>query len=200
MTSGTGGVLGLFLLDPSSPLTAATDFAVHDWETVLASGLPVVGAAAAGRVLWYRAGQRRLARQGHSLEILVPASVDPAGAHALWAHLRGLLRPWWRRLAGQQPHLAFEYRFAAAGLSLRLWAPGAVPLRLLQRAVEAAWPGAHTRPLRSIADKPVGEAQVATGGRLRLARPDIWPIEYHHDTDPYVPCSAPARTSTTANR
>ncbi|WP_042373001.1 type IV secretion system DNA-binding domain-containing protein [Streptacidiphilus neutrinimicus] len=184
MTDAAGGVLGRFLLDPTSPLTTVSGLAVHDWPAVLTTAVSAAGTAATGRVLWHRTSQRRLTRQGHSLEILVPATVDPAGAHALWAHLRGLLRPWWRRLLGQQPHLAFEYHFTPAGLSLRLWSPSTVPLALLQRAVEAAWPGAHTRPLPSVSDNPVGQCRVTTGGRLRLARPDIWPIEHRHDADP----------------
>ncbi|WP_042369493.1 type IV secretion system DNA-binding domain-containing protein [Streptacidiphilus neutrinimicus] len=183
MTAGTGGVLGRFLLDPTSPLTTVAGLAASDWMPVLAAVTGAVGTAAAGVVLWHRAGQRRLTGRGHSLEILVPAGVDAAGANALWAHLRGLLRPWWRRLLGEQPHLAFEYLFTASGLSLRLWAPGVVPLALLQRAVEAAWPGAHTHPVPA-PSAGLGLAPVASGGRLRLARPDIWPIEHRHDADP----------------
>ncbi|RAG85193.1 type VI secretion protein, partial [Streptacidiphilus pinicola] len=181
--SANGGILGRFLLDPQTPLTAVTHLAAHTWPIALPAATIAAGGAAVGRVLGHHYAQRRLTRTGHGLEILVAPIVDPAGANALWAHLRGLLRPWWRRLAGQHPHLVFEYRFTPAGVSLRLWAPGSVPLRLLERAVEAAWPGAHTHPLPGHAFA-MPEHAVATGGRLRLARPDILPIEHRHDADP----------------
>ncbi|WP_051944382.1 TraM recognition domain-containing protein [Streptacidiphilus rugosus] len=181
--NGDGGIIGRSLLDPHTPLTTVTDLAAHAWPVALLTVTAAAGTAAAGRILGHHHAQRRLVRTGHGLEILVPPTVDPAGANALWAHLRGLLRPRWRRLAGQQSHLAFEYRFTTTGVSLRLWAPGSVPLRLLERAVEAAWPGAHTHLLPGHAFT-MPEHTVATGGRLRLARPEILPIEHRHDADP----------------
>ena len=104
------------------------------------------------------------------------------GGEVLWGQLTGLLRPWWRRITAGQPHLAFEYAWSSDGLTVRLWLPAAVPTALVRRAVEAAWPGAHTRLTKPTT--PIRREHVSTAGRLRLARPDILPLRTDHDADP----------------
>ncbi|WP_179956955.1 hypothetical protein [Amycolatopsis anabasis] len=72
----------------------------------------------------------------------------PDGAAALYANLVGLLRPGWKRRIHGQPHIAWEYVFSHTGVALRMWLPGIVPPGMAERAIEAAWPGAHTRTAR----------------------------------------------------
>ncbi|PKW18779.1 type IV secretory system conjugative DNA transfer family protein [Saccharopolyspora spinosa] len=140
-----------------------------------------------GRWWWRGRCRRRLIENARMVTILAPPTVDPAGGAALWSHLVGLLRPRWKRLLTGQPHLACEYVFSQAGVAIRLWVPGVIPPGLVERAVEAAWPGAHTRT--SPAEPPLpapgaGQRRVLVGGELRLARPDALPIRTDFDADP----------------
>lgn len=57
-----------------------------------------------------------------------------------------------------------------------------VPTTLVRRAVEAAWPGAHTT-LRDAAP-PIPATHQCTAGRLRLARPEVLPLRTDHRDDP----------------
>ena len=87
----------------------------------------------------------RLADGARLVQVLAPPEVDPQGAATLWTNLVALLRPAWRRALGGQPHLAFELTASDAGLIIAWWVPGTIPPGLVERAVEAAWPGARTR-------------------------------------------------------
>ena len=78
------------------------------------------------------------------VNVLAPPEVDPDGAAVLWSNLVALLRPAWRRATDGQPHLGFEVTAGPAGLGVNLWVPACVPPGLVERAVEAAWPGAQT--------------------------------------------------------
>ena len=66
-------------------------------------------------------------------------------------------------------------------MSIRLWVPGTLPPGLIERAVEAAWPGAHT--VTAPAGPPLPPGAVVAGGTLRLARPDILPLSTSHDPE-----------------
>jgi hypothetical protein len=57
--------------------------------------------------------------------------------------LHSLLRPWWRRALFGQPHLAWEVVARPEQVEVGLWVPRAVPPGLVERAVDAAWPGAR---------------------------------------------------------
>jgi hypothetical protein len=107
--------------------------------------------------------------------VLAPPNVDPAGGAALWSNLVGLLRPAWRRRFTGQPHVACEYTFSEAGVAIRLWVPGVIPPGLVERAVEAAWPGAHTRVGPATPPLPTpgeGQRRLVVGGELlHLAMP-----------------------------
>ena len=59
--------------------------------------------------------------------------------------------------------------------------PGTIPPGLIERAVEAAWPGAHT--VTAPAGPPLPPGAVVAGGTLRLARPDILPLSTGHDPE-----------------
>ena len=66
-------------------------------------------------------------------------------------------------------------------MTIRLWVPGTIPPGLIERAVEAAWPGARTvtRP----AGPPLPPGAAVAGGTLRLARPEILPLSTSHDPE-----------------
>lgn len=156
--------------------------------------LPVwpVAALLALTALWlrHRHHHRRrdeLRTDARQVIVLAPPEVDPAGAEAFWANLVGLLTPRLRRIIGGQPHLACEYLFSATGMTVQLWVPGIVPPGLVERAVEAAWPGARTRtePARPPLPPPnPGQQLVLVGGQLRLARPEALPLRTKFDADP----------------
>ena len=137
---------------------------------------------------WRRRCHRQLTADARLIRVLPPPVVDPAGGEALWANLVGLLRPAWRRVVFGQPHLGFEYRFTDTGIQIQVWVPGVVPPGLVERAIQAAWPGAHTHtqpapPPRSTAATGAGR-EVVVGGRLRLARGEALPIRTEFDADP----------------
>ncbi|SHL81334.1 hypothetical protein [Streptomyces yunnanensis] len=175
--SPPSGPLADFLTHPNS-FWAHLSRGASDWlGTYTPLLIPcVVVVVTGGSVL------RHLVENARCVEILAPPLVAPKGGEVLWAQLSGLLRPWWRRLSTGQPHLAFEYTWSHTGLRISLWVPGTVPLGLVRRAVEAAWPGAHTRVTEPAPLLPPGHT--VTAGRLRAARPDVLPLRTDHSTDP----------------
>ncbi|WP_431947902.1 type IV secretory system conjugative DNA transfer family protein [Actinacidiphila sp. bgisy167] len=181
-----GGPLARYLTNPADVLAdltgSAAGFLLQTWP-LLAPGAALTG----GGLLLGRAGlrmrrNRAFAAGAQCVTILAPPSVPTAGGEVLWAQLAGLLRPWWRRLGSGQPHLGFEYVWTSAGMTVRLWLPGSVPTALVRRAVEAAWPGAHTT--LAPAEPPLPAGHECTGGVLRLARPEVLPLRTDHDADP----------------
>jgi hypothetical protein len=137
---------------------------------------------------WRRRYHARLAIDARLVTVLAPPTVDPAGAITVWSNLVGLLRPGWRRRFGGQPHLAFEFVFTDTGVQIQLWVPGPVPPGMVERAIEAAWPGAHTRTTPARPPLPItapqGRRSDAVGGELRLARSEALPIRIDHPADP----------------
>ena len=107
-----------------------------------------VTAVIAGRAYLRRRQHAAFAGAARQVTVLAPPQAGPAGrGGAVGAPDRaaapGLGHGWWHG----QPHLGWEYAWAggdAAGMSIRLWVPGTIPPGLIERAVEAAWPGAHT--------------------------------------------------------
>jgi len=187
-----GSPIGSFLRDPTAAWRALAEHALgllreHAITTIVA----VVAALAVG--LTARRWRRRLIEQqwhhgARWVAVQAPPEVDPAGATALWGNLIGLLRPAWRRVLFGQPHLAFELVWAADTVTIGFWVPGVVPPGLVERAVEAAWPGAHTStPAKPPPPTPTptdDATVVMTGGQLRLARTEALPLRTEHDTDP----------------
>jgi hypothetical protein len=145
---------------------------------VLLGALAVLGAARA-------AGRRRMTNGARPVEILTPPEVDPEGAATLWTNLVALLRPAWRRVLCGQPHLSFELVATCGGLRFAIWVPGGIPPGMVERAVEAAWPGARTetRP----AGPPLGGEGFSTGGSLTLALGEEYPLRHDHKVDPLRP-------------
>ena len=180
------GPLGRFLLRPGATTHTVVAHLAH-WAAVTAVHAgPVVAAVvvvvlAARLALAYRHA-RIHAAGGHLVVVACPPEVDPAGAEAFWSNLVALLRPAWRRVLDGQPHLAFELTWSAAGLQVGLWVPAAVPPGLVERAVEAAWPAARTALVDPAPPIPL-DAQ-ATGGTLRLADAEWYPLRAEHAADP----------------
>lgn len=185
-------VVEQLLVDPWTAIRKLADTAAAwllAWAPVLGPVLVLgVGAAVLLRAWWFRRCQQALHADARTVTIMAPPTVDPAGALAVWSNLVGLLRPAWKRLIFGQPHLAFEYYFDRDGVQIRLWAPGIVPPGLIERAIEAAWPGARTRTAPAdppLPIEPSGERQVlVTGGVLRLARSEALPIRTDFAADP----------------
>ncbi|APU15295.1 type IV secretory system conjugative DNA transfer family protein [Actinoalloteichus fjordicus] len=185
------GWVGDYLRDPGGTLhtvvTALGRWALTWGPIVGPTALAALAVLIAVRVWWQRRCHRRLVVDARVVTVLAPPTVDAAGGPALWSNLVGLLRPALARLVGNQPHLAWEYLFSDAGVALRLWVPGTVPPGLVERAVEAAWPGAHTRTAPAGPPLPAVEAgrpRVLIAGQLRLARSEALPIRADFDTDP----------------
>nr|BFE51237.1 hypothetical protein GCM10017745_46640 [Saccharothrix mutabilis subsp. capreolus] len=138
-----------YLRDPSGALATVLDRLRDLTLTHGPIAVPLLVALATlfaiGRRWWASRCHEQLVANARQVTILAPPVVDAASGAALWSNLVGLLRPGWRRAMTGQPHLAFEYVFSEAGVTIRLWVPGLIPPGLVERAVEAAWPGAHTR-------------------------------------------------------
>ena len=127
----------------------------------------------------------RMGEDARLVVVLTPPDVDPQGAATLWTNLVALLRPAWRRFLGGQPHLGFELTASDGGLTIAIWVPGQIPPGLVERAVEAAWPGARTETVPAI--PPLVGDGVATGGTLTLALPEHYPLRTEHKVDPLRP-------------
>jgi len=183
-----GGPAGRYLVNPGGDTAhlARLLLAVLEHYGPVAGPLLAVAVAAvvAGRAYLRRRQHAAFAGAARQVTVLAPPQAGPGGAAALWGHLGGLLRPAWARWRHGQPHLGWEYAWAggdAAGMSIRLWVPGTIPPGLIERAVEAAWPGAHT--VTAPASPPLPPGAAAVGGTLRLARPDILPLSTGHDPE-----------------
>ncbi|MEC3974345.1 helicase HerA domain-containing protein [Amycolatopsis sp. H20-H5] len=181
-----------YLRDPGAAMhavfAALRVFAVS-WGPILGpAAILAITTGLIGRRWWRRRCHDRLGVGARMVTVLAPPTVDPDGAAALYANLVGLLRPSWKRRVHGQPHIVWEYVFSHSGVTLRLWLPGFVPPGMAERAIEAAWPGAHTRP--SPAKPPIpltappGKTVEAAGGELRLARSEALPIRTDFPADP----------------
>lgn len=190
-STATDSPLGGYLRDPwgvTQSLLAQLQNVLLEWWPLAAPVLTVAaGTAVWGRVWWRRRCRHQMTAEARVVRVLPPPTVQENGAAALWANLVGLLRPAWRRWLTGQPHLTFEYVFTRETVHLQLWIPGVIPPGMVERAIEAAWPGAHTRtspaaPLPGTPDE--GEQRAAAGGELRLARSEALPIRTDFPDDP----------------
>jgi TraM recognition site of TraD and TraG/Type IV secretion-system coupling protein DNA-binding domain len=183
------GPLSHYLVHPG----ATTAQLLHHLAQVGAHLAATFGPAAAGIALALliavtvtrRVQAARMGDGARLVKILAPPDVDPQGAATLWTNLVALLRPAWRRLLGGQPHVGFELTSTDGGLTIALWVPGPIPSGLVERAVEAAWPGARTETVPA-APPLVGDG-IATGGALALALPEHYPLRTEHKVDPLRP-------------
>ena len=182
--------LSRFLENPggyfSSCLDAVSAFLV-DWWPLIGTTLVWLVCVVTGLRIVLRSRHHRLMAVGaRKIEILVPPHVEPGSGAAFWAHLHAMLRPAWRRFIDGQPHLVFEYTWTADALTLGVWVPGVVPPGMVERAVTAAWPGAQTTVVTP-PQVPIPLTATTSGGRLRLAKPEILPLRSDYDVDPLRP-------------
>jgi len=184
-TARAASPLQEYLRDPTGAISSLVDHATSwaaAWAPIVVPVLTLTVVLLVWARWWWRRGCRQtLARNARLVTVLPPPIVDPAGAEALWANLLGLLRPAWRRVLAGQPHVVWEYAFDREAIRIRLWVPGTVPPGLVERAVEAAWPGARTR---TTAVTPFPKEVVAVGGELRLARSEALPVRSEFPADP----------------
>lgn len=154
-----------------------------------AAAAVLVGAAAVFAMLIGRAVDSRRRRAGGRLLVIrPPAAVDVAGGEVLWRTMLGLHRPRWRRALFGQPHVTVELSADADGPRMAMCIPGGVPPGLVEHALTAAWPG--TRVDEQPPSPPVPVSATATGGVLRLASPDCYPLRTRHEVDPARPLLA----------
>jgi hypothetical protein len=175
-----------FLLDPWDMLA---DLARQAASNATGWGLRLLAVATSFALLvlaarlgrrWWR--QRRLAAGARLVRVLAPPQVEPGAADALWGNLAGLLRQ--RRPLDPRPHLAFELAWTTQGVTVGLWVPGTIAPRLVERAVEAGWPGARAST-RDAAPPLAADAGMAVlGGELRLAGGPWQPLRTEHWVDP----------------
>jgi hypothetical protein len=201
----SGGLLGEFLADPTGMFRTVLDTALDAATTwgPIAGPMLAMGATATvvGRRMWWARTQARMADGARLITVLAPPAVDPNGATTLFANLVGLLRPGWTRRVHGQPHLVWEYTFSQHGIGIQLWVPGSVPPGMVERAITAAWPGAHTHTAPAgppLPPAPQHTTAEIVGGELRLARSEALPIRSTFPTDPIRPLlGAPAGMGST---
>jgi hypothetical protein len=177
------GPLSRFLQDPWGQLQKVLEN--------LAGAAPLAGLAlilamlslAAWR-LWVAFRERRLAAGARRIRILPPPDVDAAGARILWMGLHALLRPRWRRVISGQPYLAWEVSAATEDVEVSLWIPRVVPPGLVERVVEASWPGARTEPALSDRVGTILRAPALETTELSLAEPEWFPVGETPGSDP----------------
>ncbi|WP_282795233.1 type IV secretion system DNA-binding domain-containing protein [Streptomyces sp. CC224B] len=183
-----GGSFYEYLRDPSAALPAVLAYVSEKsvvWGPVaVPSASALMAALIVARWWWRRWCRRRLADGARVVELLAPPAADPAGAAALWAHLIGLLRPAWHRLLTGQPHLSWEYVLSREAVRIHLWVPGVIPPGMVERAVQAAWPGALARTRPASAPVPLAASSEAAWGELRLARNEALPLRADFPADP----------------
>lgn len=177
-------------LNPASFVPAAAHAVARavrgDWPAIAGSVVPVAGSAGLGARHLRRRREACLHTGARVVEIACPPESAATGAAALWSNLLGLHRPRLQRLVHGQPHVAFEYLFTGSGLALRMWVPGTVPPGMVERAIEAAWPGARAveLPLQVSPLPPLAPGDAVAGGQLVLARSQALPLATKHEADP----------------
>lgn len=167
--------LSRFLLNPAAEtehvLRTALDELLRLAPFLAGGALAIACAAVAAGLL----RERRRGDGAQLLEIGVPPAGDEQGALLLWGALHDLIRPRLSRLLFGQPQIAFELASEGGSTSFRLWLPRSVPVPLVERAVEAAWPGASCT--RSTESAPIEKASGLTTCELGLSGPDHFALE-----------------------
>jgi hypothetical protein len=170
--------LSRFLLNPAAGsehlLRAAADELLRLLPFLAGGALAIVFAAVAAGLL----RERRGGGGAQLLEIGVPPAGDEQGALLLWSALHDLIRPRLPRLLFGQPQIAFELAREEGRTSFRLWLPHSVPAPLVERAVEAAWPGASC--MRVGESVPIEKAPRLAACELGLSGPDHFTLERTH--------------------
>ena len=172
-----------WLDEPNRPLRSLPTLAHHALSTV-EPFLPVLAVLVAGAIalvlILGPVRRWRLAHGARLVRIGIPPEVQPQGALLLWSALHDLLLPNPARLLTGQPHLSWEIAASEQGTVFQLWVPKVVPLGLIERAVESAWPGASTT-VEPVASAPASSALVS---ELVIAGPDWFALDSSTDPDP----------------
>jgi hypothetical protein len=172
-----------WLDEPNRPLRSLPTLAHHALSNV-GPFLPILAVLVAGAlalaVILGRVRRWRLARGARLVRIGIPPEVQPHGALLLWSALHDLLLPNPARLLTGQPHLSWEIAASEDGTVFQLWVPKVVPLGLIERAVESAWPGASTS-VEAVTPAPANSALVS---ELVIAGPDWFALDSSTDPDP----------------
>src|SRR6266508_1813528 len=184
--SGTRTPLERFLLDPwgvLGDLAGQLAGLAAGWglQLLLVAGPLWLAGVVAARG-WRRWRQQRLASGARLVGILVPPQVEPGAADALWSNLAGLLRQ--HRRPDPRPHVSFELHWTTAGVTVGLWVPGTIAPHLIERAVEAAWPGARASLHDATPPLPDEVGVAVLAGGLRLAGGPWQPLRTEHWVDP----------------
>ena len=150
------GPLSELLEDPWELLHDVAEWALAATRVALVGAgvvLLLLGVLVALR-LWR---DRQLRSSARRIRILPPPDVAGApGAEMLWMSLHAILRPWWRRLLSGQPYLAWEVVARPEHVEVAVWVPRVVPPGLVERAIDASWPGAKAV---EISDDPIASAR-----------------------------------------
>jgi hypothetical protein len=172
-----------WLDEPNRPLRSLPTLAHHALSNV-EPFLPVLAVLVAGALalilILGRVRRWRLARGARLVRIGIPPEVQPHGALLLWSALHDLLLPNPARLLTGQPHLSWEIAASEDGTVFQLWVPRLVPIGLIERAVESAWPGASTS-VEAVTSAPARSALVS---ELVIAGPDWFALDSSTDPDP----------------
>jgi hypothetical protein len=131
---------------------------------------------------WQRWRHQRLTPGARLVVVLAPPQVEPGAGDALWSNLAGLLRQ--HRFPDPPAHVSFEFHWTVAGVVVGLWVPGTVAPHVVERAVEAAWPGARTNLAATTPPLPEDADTKVVGGGLRLAGGPWQPLRTDHWADP----------------
>src|SRR5712691_1114953 len=164
------------LRNPAAPLEHIVH-ALHAALLSLLHMLPFLAGAlalACALLLFARRRAHRRGSAGRLLEIALPPAGEGQGALLLWGALHDLLRPRLLRIVFGQPQLAFEIAAEDGRTRFRLWLPQEVPVALVERAVEAAWPGA--RCSEGAEAEPIEQAPALAASELSLSGRECFPL------------------------
>lgn len=181
------GPLARWLAHPGAYTTQVLHAVVHIAAAAAVGLGPALSAGVVATVAVVVAVRRRhaatLARGARLVVVELPPEVDRAGAETFWTNLVALLRPRRLRAVGATYHVGFEVTADEHSIQIALWVPGPVPPGFVEAAVTSAWPGARTRTIDATPPIPAASKTV-TGGELRLAGADHYPLRVDHRADP----------------
>jgi len=177
------GPLSRYLLDPGGSNHRILE-ALLGWLHGAVRPLIAIGAAvfllAVALYLTARIRDRRLRRGGRRIGIQPPPTVDARGGLSFWMGLHSMLRPWWARLLVGQPYIAWEVVGRPEEIEISVWVPRAVPPGMIERAIEASWPGARAFEAE---DRSPREMTAVAVTELDLAQAEWFPIGSGPDDD-----------------
>lgn len=132
--------------------------------------------------IFFMIRDRRISSEGRRIRILPPPTIPDNGGEVLWTVLHGVIPPRWKRLLRGQPGFSWEVQTTSDGLVISIWVSTAVPVSLVEHAINSAWPGAS---LQVLPEEPLLPSdQIVRSAQLGLARPEWLPVGSSLDDDP----------------